>query len=148
MYIVLGVPAPPSGFPLYLCSLNYRTPLPVPHSKIPSPAPRSPSPLAKDAAPIPNAFLGTGNGNGNGNGESCRDASMQHAIIRIDASLIPRDVSMFVYFFAGYIDAPLQIKIPASPVFTILLDDRTALKCRAEINQMNQINRMRFAFIL
>ena len=47
---------------------------------------------------------------------------------------------MFFYFFAGYIDASLQIKIPAWPVFTILLDDRTALKCRAGINKINQIN--------
>ncbi len=86
LLIDLGVPATPSGFPLYLCSLN-----PHPHP-LPNPAPKSRSrprtrsqiPLAKDAAPIPNAFWGTGNGNGNG--ESCKDASMQHAITRIDTS--------------------------------------------------------------
>ena len=53
----LGVPAAPSGFPLYLCSLPpHPHPLPNP---VPAPAPapksRSQIPLAKDAAPIPNA---------------------------------------------------------------------------------------------
>ena len=33
---------------------------------------------------------------------------MQHAITRIDTSQGIRDVSMFFYFFAGYIDASLQ----------------------------------------
>ncbi len=52
---ILGVPAAPSGFPLYLCSLSPalksrpRTKIPSSH---PDPAPEK---LAKDAAPIPNA---------------------------------------------------------------------------------------------
>ena len=54
---ILGVPATPSGFPLYLCSLS---PAPVPKSrsrtKIPFQSPNpAPEKLAKDAAPIPNA---------------------------------------------------------------------------------------------
>ena len=54
---ILGVPATPSGFPLYLCSLS---PAPVPQSRSrpqilhPSPNP-APEKLAKDAASIPNA---------------------------------------------------------------------------------------------
>ena len=52
--LTLGVPATPSGFPLYLCSLHLH---PVPN---PRPRPRSQFPvpawLAKDAAPIPNAL--------------------------------------------------------------------------------------------
>ena len=43
-----GVPAKPSGFPLYLCSLNFHL-----AQKNLSP---NPVPLAKDAAPIPNAL--------------------------------------------------------------------------------------------
>ena len=50
---ILGVPATPSGFPLYLCSLSpapkSRSRTKIPHS---DPAPEK---LAKDAAPIPNA---------------------------------------------------------------------------------------------
>ena len=68
LLIDLGVPAAPSGFPLYLCSLNpHPLPNPVPalksrsrtRSQIPLPSPQpAPEKLAKDAAPIPNAFLG------------------------------------------------------------------------------------------
>ena len=54
--------------------------------------------LAKDAAPIPNATCKKKK-------HSCRDASMQHAIKRIDTSQkttthsqFPWDVSMFIYF--------------------------------------------------
>ena len=79
----------------------------------------------------------------------CKDASMQLAIKRIDTSQNKhatcnkkhwhvsgnkRRVNVFLVF-AGYIDASLQIKIPASPVFIISYDARTALKCRAEMNQ-------------
>ena len=72
----MGVPAKPSGFPLYLCSLSplliveLSAPLLVPRSQTPSPFPNpvpAPNPrpqipkpvpawLAKDAAPIPNAL--------------------------------------------------------------------------------------------
>ena len=59
----LGVPAKPSGFPLYLCSHHFRHA----HSKYGlgtstssvtlSPSPKLvPETLAKDAAPIPNAL--------------------------------------------------------------------------------------------
>ena len=51
-----------------------------------------------------------GLGVGTGNEKSCKDASMQHAIKRIDTSLIPlRRVNVFLVF-AGYIDASLQKK--------------------------------------
>ena len=54
--LTLCVPAKPSGFPLYLCSLHFPSlknisKFPNPRSRIPFPAP-----LAKDAAPIPNAM--------------------------------------------------------------------------------------------
>ena len=70
----MGVPAKPSGFPLYLCSLSplliveLSAPLLVPRSHFPfpnpvpapKPRPQIPNPvpawLAKDAAPIPNAL--------------------------------------------------------------------------------------------
>ena len=54
-----GVPAKPSGFPLYLCSLNFHlaqknlSPNPNPISR---PQISSPKSLAKDAASIPNAL--------------------------------------------------------------------------------------------
>ena len=48
--------APPSGFPLYLCSLHLLlAQKSLPNSQIPFPVPKS-RPLAKDAAPIPNAL--------------------------------------------------------------------------------------------
>ena len=59
---------------------------------------------------------------------------------------------MFLYFFAGYIDAQdtltrlyiiFNFKIKKNrltPDLFFLLDDRRALKCPTEINQMNQIN--------
>ena len=50
---------------------------------------------------------------------------------------------MFFYFFAGYIDASLQKKTGLRRF--LLLYDRRALKCPTGINQMNQINWMRFA---
>ena len=53
----MGVPAKPSGFPLYLCSLSFhlaqKKSVPKSQSHFPSP---NPVPLAKDAAPIPNAL--------------------------------------------------------------------------------------------
>ena len=57
LVISLGVPAKPSGFPLYLCSLSFYL---AQKSRSPQSEVWSPS-LAKDAAPIPNA-LGDGNG--------------------------------------------------------------------------------------
>ena len=65
---------------------------------------------------------------------------MQLAIKRIDTSLIPPETCQCFFIFLQDTLTRLYKKTPASPVFTILLDDRTALKCRAGINQMNQIN--------
>ena len=54
--IIFGRSGKPSGFPLYLCSLNFsslKNLFQIPKSHSPSP---NPVPLAKDAAPIPNAL--------------------------------------------------------------------------------------------
>ena len=50
----LGVPAPPSGFPLYLCSLRHHLASKIPLVSNIRLRPNNP-PLTKDAAPIPNA---------------------------------------------------------------------------------------------
>ena len=58
---LLGVPAKPSGFPLYLCSLNWERDLGTGSGSKAGIKTRSrsrityPNPLAKDAASIPNA---------------------------------------------------------------------------------------------